>query len=231
MPPRTAAAGGGSTSHPLVPLVKKVGSSTTTLNAKLAGDNLARAVLKHGLAAFSDQKVVKSLSDYASGSKPSERMSSTTAFQSLIAVLGPSVLPFLLPIAPVLLNLFADDDEVIKTNATKAFQGIVSLAPVEAIQQIIEILAEELKTTPKWKCKVGCLKEISRLVDLKGQEGKEEIASMLALLLPIVEHSMHDTKKEVSPASLPTLSFGPDRAKSGLERSCQYCKRALLNPS
>lgn len=191
MPPKASG------SPPLVQLVKKVASSGTALNAKLAGDNLARGVLKYGLAMAVDQGILKSLSDYASSSKAAERMAATVAFLSLINVVGPPLLPFLLVRSPVLLNLLGEDDDVIRNNATKAFQALVGLVPVEGLVQVVDLIGTELKTTTKWRCKVGCLKELARLVDSKPPESQEEIASMLAVLLPIVEHAMHDTKKEV----------------------------------
>lgn len=197
MPPKSGS------SNPLTSLVKKLGTSPNAFNAKLAADNLARGIAKQGLASLVDGGVLKALSSYATSNKPGERMAAAVGYNSLVTVLGPAVLPALLPTLPTLIDMYGDGDNTVANSARKAVEAITSLVPVEAIPQLAILLINELKAIGKWQAKIGCLKELARLVDLKGQEGKDELAAILASLLPDVEHAMHDTKKEArSPSSV-----------------------------
>ncbi|KAG9019271.1 hypothetical protein FRB90_004540 [Tulasnella sp. 427] len=200
MPPKSGS------SNPLTSLVKKLATSPNAFNAKLAADNLARAIPKQGLASLVDATVLKNLSTYATSSKAGERMAAAVGYTSLVTVLGPSVLPAVLPSLSTLLDMQGDGDNTVANSAKKAVESIVSLVPVEAIPQLAVLLVTELKAIGKWQAKVGCLKELARLVDLRGQESKDEVASILATLLPDVEHAMHDTKKEVSAEAIATAT-------------------------
>ncbi|KAG9048951.1 hypothetical protein FS837_011594 [Tulasnella sp. UAMH 9824] len=180
MPPKSGS------SNPLTSLAKKLGTSPNAFNAKLAADNLARGIAKQGLASLVDGGVLKALSSYATSNKPGERMAAAVGYNSLVTVLGPAVLPALLPTLPTLIDMYGDGDNTVANSAKKAVEAITSLVPVEAIPQLAILLINELKAIGKWQAKIGCLKELARLVDLKGQEGKDELAAILASLLPDV---------------------------------------------
>ena len=196
MAPKAAA------SQLLPSLVKKLVASGTSFNAKLAADNLARATAKSGLAALGDQNVLKLLHNLAENGKPNERTASAVAFGSLSTVLGPAVFPVLLQSLPILLALCGDDDDTVRSAGTRATQAFSNICPVEGLPILLEALISELAASGKWRTKVACLKEIARLVDVKEDESREEVANILAKLLPSVEHTMHDTKKEVRVQSL-----------------------------
>lgn len=146
-----------------------------------------------------DGGVLHSLEAFAYNKKSGyERESAAVGYHSLVTALGPSSLPLLLPSLPVLLELLSDKGDVVRTGANSAIRALISLTPVQAIPSVIDILASELVSNGKWKAKVGCLKEIARLTDLRGDAGREEVAQILGTLLPIIEKSMHDTKAEVA---------------------------------
>ncbi|KAG8901443.1 hypothetical protein FRB99_005300 [Tulasnella sp. 403] len=197
MPPK----GGG-----LAPLLKKLGSAKTPLDAKGPADSIARTIKTHGLIALADQNVLTTLIDHISGKSSYARIAGAAALQSLATIIREPVLPLLMPSVPLLLNMYADEDDSARNTATRAMQAITTLTPVEGLGQLIETIAGELKVNGKWKAKVGCLKEIARTVDIKGQEGKEELAALLGSVLPVVEEAMHDTKNEVSTEAVKTAT-------------------------
>lgn len=118
--------------------------------------------------------------------------------KALCQSLGPAALPLLLSTLPDLLELLSDKGDVVRVAANSAIKALISLAPVEAIESVMQVLSINLRACAKWKGKVGCLKAMGALLDGKGDEEKEEIAQMLGVLLPLVEDAMHDTKQEVS---------------------------------
>lgn len=152
---------------------------------------------------YRDEGVLATLHTFATNKKSGyERESAGVAFRSLATTLGPASLPLLLPSLPTLLDLLADKGDVVRDAASAAIRSIIKLTPVEAIGAVADILSAEIDKGGKWQAKAGCLKEIAKLVDSKGEESKEEVAGLLGVLLPIVENAMHDTKKEVgSPSS------------------------------
>jgi elongation factor 3 len=144
-----------------------------------------------------------------------ERESSAIAYTSLATLLGPALLPLLLQELPIILELLSDKGDVVREAATKALRTLVNLTNIEALESVFAVLAGHVAGTApgasgKWKAKVGCLKEMARLVekDWKGreQEAKDEIARLLSRHLPVVEAAMHDTKAEVSSAAVKTCT-------------------------
>lgn len=107
----------------------------------------------------------------------------------------------LIPALPVLLELLSDKGDVVRSAAGSAIRALIALTPVQGIPAVMAVLSSELATNGKWKAKVGCLKEMGRLTDLRGDAGKEVIADILSTLLPTIEKAMHDTKTEVATAA------------------------------
>ncbi|KAG8939841.1 hypothetical protein FRC03_005950, partial [Tulasnella sp. 419] len=189
------------------PILEQLRTAPTAPDAKGAADTLAHTVQSQGLKSLSDFGVLKTLDAFSVNKKSGyERESGAVGYHSLAAILGPPVQPLLLPSLPVLLDLYSDKGDVVRSAALGAVKAITSLTPVEGIQPVMERYAAELKANSKWKSKIGCLKEMARLVDLRGAEGKEEVANLLGTILPWVEESMHDTKSEVSSQAVKTAT-------------------------
>lgn len=145
---------------------------------------------------------MSALEAYATNKKSGyERESAAVGYHSLCTIIGAPVFPLLLPTLPILLELLSDKGEVVRSAASSAIRSLVSLTPAQGIHGVMGVLSSELEKTGKWKAKVGCLKEIGRLTDLRGEEGKEEVADILGTLLPVTEKAMHDTKAEVATAA------------------------------
>lgn len=149
-----------------------------------------------------DHGVLSTLETYATNKKSGyERESAAVGYHSLCTIIGAPVLPLLLPALPILLELLSDKGDVVRSAASLAIRSLVLLTPIQGLHSVMGILSSELENNGKWKAKVGCLKEIGRLTDLRGAGGKEEVADMLGTLLPIIEKAMHDTKAEVATAA------------------------------
>ncbi|KAG8998600.1 hypothetical protein FRB94_001382 [Tulasnella sp. JGI-2019a] len=181
------------------PLLKRL---KTSADSKSAADGLARAVKTNGLTTLADREVLTTITDLLKN----KNAAGAVGIQSLATVLGPVVLPLVLPSLPVLIQLFDEKSDAVRTAAQAAVKALVGLTPVEAFQTVLQILIDELKGHTKWQGKVGCLKEIARFVDLKGQEGKDEVASILGTILPPIELTLHDTKSDVSTQAVKTVT-------------------------
>lgn len=175
----------------------------TSADSRNAADGLARAVKTNGFVTLIDREVLSTMLDLLKN----KQAAGAIGLNSLATVLGPVVLPQLLPSLPTLIQLFDEKDEKMRTAAQGALKAIVGLTPVEAFGPVLDVLLGELKGSTKWQGKLGCLKEVERFVTLRAQEGKEELASLLGTVLPPIEMTMHDTKSEVcaAPSIVPKI--------------------------
>ncbi|EJD53090.1 hypothetical protein AURDEDRAFT_110861 [Auricularia subglabra TFB-10046 SS5] len=186
-------------------LLDAIKTAPTAPDATAAADSVARAVSTTGLASLTDGRVLETLHAYATDKKSGfAREGAAIGVKALCQCLGPPALPLLLSTVPDLLELLSDKGDVVRTAANGAIKALISLTPVEAIDTVMHVLSANLKACKQWKGKVGCLKAMGMLVDGKGEEEKDEIAQMLGILLPLVEHAMHDTKQEVASAAAKT---------------------------
>ncbi|KAG8857964.1 hypothetical protein FRB96_005455 [Tulasnella sp. 330] len=181
------------------PLLKRL---KTSADSKSAADGLARAVKTNGLTSLADREVLTTITDLLKN----KNAAGAVGIASLATVLGPVVLPLVLPSLPVLIQLYDEKADAVRTAAQAAVKAVVGLTPVEAFQTVFQVFVDELKGHTKWQGKVGCLKEIARFVDLRGQEGKDEVASILGTILPPIEATLHDTKSDVSAQAVKTVT-------------------------
>jgi elongation factor 3 len=144
-----------------------------------------------------DEGILDALHNWASNKKSGyERESAPIAFQAFAIVIGAPIAPLLLPSLPILFDLYADKGDVVVAAAKSATKAILKLFPPEAARIVCRAL-EEVLSSNKWQTKVGALDAIRGLVS----SAKEQIANEIATVLPVIEKSLHDTKKEVSSAA------------------------------
>lgn len=126
-----------------------------------------------------------------------ERESAAMAFQALATILGAPIAPLLIPSIPIIFELYADKGDVVRQAATTAIKSILKLFPPEATRIVFHHL-EDILDKGKWQSKVGALDGMKSFVT----SAKDQVANELGEVLPTVEKSMHDTKKEVSTAAI-----------------------------
>jgi elongation factor 3 len=143
---------------------------------------------------FSDHGLLDTLHKLATNKKSGyERESAAIAFQSLATVLGPPIVPLLLPSLTVLFDLYMDKGEVVRIAATAAVRSILKLCPPESTRIILRKL-EDILEHGKWRTKVGVLESLKIFVT----SARSAVAIELGTVLPKVESAMHDTKQEAS---------------------------------
>ncbi|KAG6378159.1 armadillo-type protein [Boletus reticuloceps] len=179
-------------------ILESLRSAATGPDAKAAADKLALAVSKAGVETLIDRNVIQTLHAFALNKKSGyERESAAIGFQSLPAVLGAPCAPFFIPSLPILFELYADKGEVVRVAAAAAAKGILQLFPPEATRTVFKAL-EDILEKGKWQTKVGVLDALKNFA----ATAKESVADELGHILPKVEHTMHDTKKEVATSAV-----------------------------
>ncbi|KAF8656119.1 hypothetical protein AX16_002757 [Volvariella volvacea WC 439] len=199
---------------PFAPFIDALRTAPTAPEAKGAADRLAREVSKLGFQSLNQYQVFKTLHEFATNKKSGyERESAAIGFTSLASILGPPIVPLLLPSLPLLFELYMDKGEVVKVAATAAVKAIIKACPPESTRIVFRIL-ESVLETGKWKTKVGVLDAFKLFVPI----APEQVAAELGATIPKVEAAMHDTKQDVSSAaikaatSLCTTLANPDLA-------------------
>ncbi|TDL26171.1 hypothetical protein BD410DRAFT_784225 [Rickenella mellea] len=183
---------------PFAPIIDALRSAPTAPDAKAAADKLAREVLKAGLGCLTDFKILDILHDFATNKKSGyERESAAIGFQYLASIIGTPSAPILLSSLPLLMELYMDKGEVVRSAATAATKTILKLCPPQSARLVFRNL-EDILENGKWRTKVGALDALRSFVD----RARDQVASELGTVLPKVEKAMHDTKQEVSSAAI-----------------------------
>ncbi|EJT97252.1 hypothetical protein DACRYDRAFT_25084 [Dacryopinax primogenitus] len=179
-------------------LLEGLKTAPNDAEAKGAAEKLAVQVKHAGLQSLTDSDVISTLTVYANNKKSGfERESAPVGLQALARVCGHGFEPALLETIPTLFELYMDKGDVVRSAADKAVKAILKLAPPEATRPILDVL-EGVLEAGKWRTKVGVLKAIQGLIPT----AKEQLGQELASILLKIEHAMHDTKAEVSSASI-----------------------------
>ena len=103
--------------------------------------------------------------------------------------------PWLLPVLPTLLDLYADKEEGVRKAAEAAAQALATNVPYEALFALLTEIYRVIEGSGgRWQAKVGALKILGRLAD----KAPEQIGDELANITPVLTAAMHETKAEVS---------------------------------
>lgn len=185
------------------PLLVSLFTSANAEEASGAANSLASYVNDHGLRVLDSEQVAEALVLASNNKKSaSERESAAIAFQTIAYHCGgknarPFALgaePWLMDLLPPTLDLYADKSDSVREAAEGAASALLALIPPEGAVDVLGRLYAILKDgAPKWQTKVGTLKAISRL----SEADSEQIGEVLEDLIPVLTHSMHETKGEV----------------------------------
>lgn len=137
-------------------------------------------------------------------------MNNKTAINALDAIvyianetnLSPSVEPFIISLVPLICQKTSDKDRNVQKIALVSLISVVNAINPIAMKSILTPLLECLTKTNKWQEKVSILKAISSLVDV----AKEQLALRMPELVPILSHTVWDTKKEVKETAISTMT-------------------------
>ncbi|WFD35275.1 [NU+] prion formation protein 1 [Malassezia cuniculi] len=111
--------------------------------------------------------------------------------------------PWLLPVLPALLDMYADKHDGAKKAAETAAQALATHVPHESLFALLTELYRIIDGSGgRWQAKVGALKLMGRLADI----APEQVGDELAHMTPVLTSAMHETKAEVSKQAVKTAT-------------------------
>lgn len=177
----------------------------------VAAEKLCEHVNTQGLRVLESQKILASLTAACKNKKSGyEREAGAVGLAAIFTKVGgknaPSPLgaePWLVPVLPVLLDLYSDKGDVVREAAEHAVKALMALPPPEAVPEVLDQLYEVLENSAtKWQAKVGALKIIGRLSDA----APEQIGDEMVELIPHLKNRMSDTKTEIAKQAVKTTT-------------------------
>ncbi|KAG0208928.1 hypothetical protein BGX28_000247 [Mortierella sp. GBA30] len=121
---------------------------------------------------------------------------------ALAEVLGRPSEPFLLPLLPLILDLYADKGPVVQDAASRAAQAIVANMPSQSAAVLLPILYQSIGGPgKKWQTKVGALQLLADL----SNASPIQVGIALPEIIPVVKDCLSDTKKEVADQATKTM--------------------------
>ncbi len=169
----------------------------------VAAEHLTDYINDNGLRVLQSEGILDSLIQASKNKKSNyEREAAAIGFDAIFTKVGgknaPTPLgsePWLLNTLPVILELYADKGDVVKSAAETAAGSLLSLVPPEAAPELLAVLYDVLSSSSaKWQAKVGALKLIGRL----SGSASEQVGDELVELIPYLTKGMHETKAEIS---------------------------------
>ncbi|KAJ3298427.1 hypothetical protein HK104_010757 [Borealophlyctis nickersoniae] len=113
----------------------------------------------------------------------------------LARVLGRPAEPYLVPMLPMILDLYADKGAPVQEAAENAALAISALPSQYATTILLPIFFEAM--TRKWQTRIGALQLLGKLASV----APGQIGAVLPEIIPNVSDCLHDTKNEVAAAA------------------------------
>ncbi|KAF9929714.1 hypothetical protein FBU30_001282 [Linnemannia zychae] len=158
--------------------------------------DMAKKILKDGLINLKTHNILSNLltesTNKKSGLAREGALIGICAFADEIK--EPSI-PFLLPMLPTILDLYADKGPVVQDAAARAAEAIMAQMPSQATPIVLPIILQNITGMgKKWQTKVGALQLLTDL----SNASPIQVGIALPELIPIVKDCLSDTKKEVA---------------------------------
>ena len=172
--------------------------------------DMANKILKDGLINLKTHNILTNLQTESTNKKSGlAREGALIGICALAEEIKEPSVPFLLPMLPTILDLYADKGPVVQDAAARAAEAIMALMPSQAAPIVLPILFQNITGMgKKWQTKVGALQLLADL----SNASPIQVGIALPEIIPIVKDCLSDTKKEVkpvisgSPFSFPFLS-------------------------
>jgi len=163
-------------------------------------DDIARAmaakIQQDGLINLKTQNILTNLETEAKNKKSGlAREGALIGICALAEVLGRPSEPFLTPLLPTVLDLYADKGPVVQDAASRAAVAIMATMPSQSAPIILPVLFQSINGPgKKWQTKVGALQLLADL----SNASPIQVGIALPEIIPIVKDCLSDTKSEVS---------------------------------
>lgn len=157
---------------------------------------MAAKVVKEGLISIKTNNILGNLEQEAKNKKSGlAREGALIGLCALAEVIGRPSEPFMLPLLPLILELYADKGVVVQDAAARAAVAIMGIMPSQSAPIVLPILFQCISGPgKKWQTKVGALQLLADL----SNASPIQVGIALPEIIPIVKDCLSDTKQEVA---------------------------------
>ncbi|KAG0318306.1 hypothetical protein BGZ99_005751 [Dissophora globulifera] len=121
---------------------------------------------------------------------------------ALAEVIGRPSEPYLVPMLPMILDLYADKGPVVQDAAARAAVAIMAIMPSQSAPLVLPVLFQCISGPgKKWQTKVGALQLLADL----SNASPIQVGIALPEIIPVVKDCLSDTKAEVRISSTGTF--------------------------
>lgn len=189
----------------LTEMLSQLYTAATSEECDAIARDMAAQVQKGGLIKLKTSNILTNLEQEAKNKKSGmAREGALIGICALADVLGRPSEPFLLPLLPTILDLYADKGPVVQDAASRAALAIMAVMPSQSTPTVLPILFQSIGGPgKKWQTKVGALQLLADL----SNASPIQVGIALPEIIPIVKDCLSDTKKEVQLGSLSYLLY------------------------
>ncbi|KAF9169641.1 hypothetical protein BGX21_008168 [Mortierella sp. AD011] len=157
--------------------------------------DMAARIVKDGLIFLKTTNMLTNLETEAKNKKSGlAREGALIGICALADVIGRPSEPYLVPMLPTILDLYADKGPVVQDAAARAAEAIMAIMPSQSAPIVMPILLQSISGPgKKWQTKVGALQLLADL----SNASPIQVGIALPEIIPIVKDSLSDTKSEV----------------------------------
>ncbi|KAG0301234.1 hypothetical protein BGZ98_008531 [Dissophora globulifera] len=121
---------------------------------------------------------------------------------ALAEVIGRPSEPYLVPMLPMILDLYADKGPVVQDAAARAAVAIMAIMPSQSAPLVLPVLFQCISGPgKKWQTKVGALQLLADL----SNASPIQVGIALPEIIPVVKDCLSDTKAEVAEQASKTM--------------------------
>ncbi|KAG0381246.1 hypothetical protein BGX24_000017 [Mortierella sp. AD032] len=165
--------------------------------------DMANKIVKDGLINLKTHNILTNLQTESTNKKSGlAREGALIGICALAEEIKEPSVPFLLPMLPTILDLYADKGPVVQDAAARAAEAIMAIMPSQAAPIVLPILFQSITGMgKKWQTKVGALQLLADL----SNASPIQVGISLPEIIPIVKDCLSDTKKEVAEQASKTM--------------------------
>lgn len=184
----------------LAEMLSQLYTAATSEECDAIARDMAARVQKEGLISLKTNNILANLEAECKNKKSGlAREGALIGICALADVLGRPSEPFLMPLLPLILDLYADKGPVVQDAASRAALAIMANMPSQSAPIVLPILFQSIGGPgKKWQTKVGALQILADL----SNASPIQVGVALPEIIPIVKDCLSDTKKEVNIFSL-----------------------------
>ncbi|KAF9436851.1 hypothetical protein BGZ76_002774 [Entomortierella beljakovae] len=187
----------------LTEMLSQLYTAPTSEECDVIARNMAAKVNQEGLISLKSSNILGNLEAEAKNKKSGlAREGALIGICALADVLGRPSEPFLFPLLPLILDLYADKGPVVQDAANRAAQAIMTNMPSQSAAIVLPILYQSIGGPgKKWQTKVGALQLLGEL----SLASPIQVGIALPEIIPIVKDCLSDTKQEVADQAMKTM--------------------------